>query len=202
MEVSDFDVWETIDTDDAWVFDKLIVSKKLGYKCGPRGSFVPEPGWYMVRPIMNLHGMGLGARKVYLDKYTIDLNHGEFWCEFFEGEHISVDFIKGKPELTVIGEKDPLLPFQRFTKWEKIEHRFELPAILSSFSNKYPVINCEFIGEKLIEIHFRSNPDFSHGNSYMIPVWPGDNLTPPNGFRFISDDPEDDDDRVGIFVDA
>ena len=29
-------VWKTINPDYIWVMDKLILSKKLGYKCGPR----------------------------------------------------------------------------------------------------------------------------------------------------------------------
>jgi len=30
-------VWETIDPDELWAMDKLILSRKLGYVCGPTG---------------------------------------------------------------------------------------------------------------------------------------------------------------------
>ena len=29
--------WKTADPDELWVMDTLILSRKLGYKCGPAG---------------------------------------------------------------------------------------------------------------------------------------------------------------------
>ena len=43
-------------------FNKLWLAEQLGYVCGPAGVDVPKPGVYVVRPIMNLDGMGAGAR--------------------------------------------------------------------------------------------------------------------------------------------
>lgn len=40
--VSDADVFDSINPDDLWCVDKLILSKKLGYLCGPAG-IVPAP---------------------------------------------------------------------------------------------------------------------------------------------------------------
>ena len=34
-------VWKKVDPDDIWVMDKLILSRKLGYNCGPVGQDVP-----------------------------------------------------------------------------------------------------------------------------------------------------------------
>ena len=56
-------VWKTINPDYIWVMDKLILSRKLGYKCGPTGIDVTEPGYYIVRPCVNALGLGLGAKK-------------------------------------------------------------------------------------------------------------------------------------------
>ena len=61
-------VWRKIDPDHIWVLDILILSRKLGYQCGPVGLDVPKPGWYMVRPCVNMQGMGLGAEKVWIEK--------------------------------------------------------------------------------------------------------------------------------------
>ena len=34
--------WESVDPNDAWALDKLVLAKKLGYNCGPAGVNVPE----------------------------------------------------------------------------------------------------------------------------------------------------------------
>ena len=62
-------IWMNADPDDLWVFDKLILSKKLGYACGPVGTNVPKPDWYIVRPCVNAIGLGLGAQKVWIDNH-------------------------------------------------------------------------------------------------------------------------------------
>ncbi len=63
-------VWQTIDPDLIWVMDKLIVSRKMRYNCGPVGLDVPHPGFYIVRPCVNMLGLGLGAEKMWLEKDT------------------------------------------------------------------------------------------------------------------------------------
>ena len=87
------DVWKIIDPDDIWVMDKLILSRKLGYICGPVGTDVPKPGWYIIRPCVNMKGLGLGAEKKWLDGNTDHLPHGYFWCEWFEGRQTFYPFL-------------------------------------------------------------------------------------------------------------
>ena len=65
--------WKTADPECLWVMDKLILSRKLGYTCGPMGVDVPMPGWYIVRPCVNAIGLGLGAQKIWLEKETMHL---------------------------------------------------------------------------------------------------------------------------------
>lgn len=197
---TDYDSWLYAEPDDLWVFDKLIIARKAGHVCGPRGMKVPKPGMYMVRPIMNFSGMGLGARKIYIEGSTHHLQPGEFWSEFFEGEHLSIDYRGFDSILSVRGVKDKAQPFQRFTHWQKVEYSVPLPQMLVRLCLRYKYINCEFIGEKLIEVHLRGNPDFVYGNTQAIPVWPGEPIEPPEGFRFIPDLGEDEDKRVGLFV--
>jgi hypothetical protein len=48
----------------------------------------------------------------------------------------------------------------------------------------YDWINCEFIGNRLIEVHFRRNPDFRYDNSVAIPVWDDEEI---ENMRFIED---------------
>lgn len=181
--------WRNCDPDDLWIFDKLIVSRKLGYNCGPVGTDVPSPGNYIVRPCCNIPGMGRGAKIVSIDKDTY--NHpeclpGHFWCELFQGRHISVDYHRGLPILSVEGfRENPNDPFYRFSKWEKVEHDWYMPTVFFPLTKKYEYINIEFIGGKVIEVHLRHNPDFSYGNDVMIPVWEDQEVNVPSGFRFI-----------------
>jgi len=197
---TDYEAWVAAELDDLWVFDKLIVARKAGHVCGPRGMRVPKPGMYMVRPIANFAGMGLGARKIFIESSTNHLEYGEFWSEFFDGEHLSVDYRGANPVLSVRGVKDKALPFQRFTHWQKVDYSVPLPQMLVRMCLRYKYINCEFIDDKLVEVHLRGNPDFVYGNTQVIPVWRGESLEPPPGFRLILDDVGDEDERVGIFV--
>jgi hypothetical protein len=195
---NDYEAWFATDPSDLWVFDKLILSRICGYSCGPRGARVPRPDKYIVRPISNFEGMGQGAHIQFLEYETMDLPHGFFWSEIFIGPHLSVDYTDGEPVLTVSGTHDKERPLQRFSYWVKIPNTIPLPDFLVDISRRYRFINCEFIGGKLIEVHLRHNPDFSHGNTEMIPVWPGESTVTPYGFRYIPD--TDEEDRVGIFV--
>ena len=109
--------------------DKLILSRKLGYTCGPAGVPVDTPGYYIVRPCVNAMGLGLGAAKSYIEKNTEWLDVGFFWCEWFEGRHLSVDYHYGKQELCVEGFKNPNT-FTTWRKWQRVEDTVPLPEIL------------------------------------------------------------------------
>ena len=190
-------VWKTADPDDLWVCDKLILSRKLGYKCGPAGIDVPEPGWYIVRPCVNALGLGLGARKKYIVEETMDLDYGSFWCEWFEGRHLSVDYKYGKQILCVEGFKSKNT-FTKWDKWVKTDDQIPLPKILNTLADRYIYINCEFIGDKLIEVHFRYNPDFEDDISEFIPVWEGEDISPPPEYTYI--EYPDIHGRIGAYV--
>ena len=165
------DEWNTIHSEDLWVYDKLFLSRLLGYTCGPVGTTVPKPDFYIVRPVTNFLGMGRFARKEWIENYTDMFHPGEFWCEIFTGDHLSVDFHNQKSELVVLGTRDEDEPYYKWKKWEKMDQKVDFPEILKNLKGYYDWINCEFIGNKLIEVHFRQNPDFRYENSVAIPVW-------------------------------
>lgn len=190
-------VWISADPKDLWLLDKLILAKNLGYLCGPCGVDVPRPDWYIVRPAINAFGLGLGAKRIWIERSTDHLTVGHFWCEFFVGDHLSVDYIAGEQVLCAKGTR-PEDDFQKWTKWEAVDRQVPFPAVLEGVSRKYEVINCEFIGGKLIEVHLRRNPDFDFGNTEMIPVWHGMGKNPPAGYRYV-DYPEMNG-RIGAFV--
>ena len=188
--------WQNTDPDQLWVFDKLILARKMGYHAGPAGTDVPEPGYYCVRPCVNALGLGLGASRQWLDNNTDHLPLGSFWCEWFSGRHLSVDYRYGVQTLCAEGTNHSR-DLSRWQRWQLTEDRAPLPGILDLFKTR-PAVNCEFIGGRLIEVHLRANPDFRWGNTEYIPVWQGESTHAPNGYRFVAD-PELHN-RVGAFV--
>ena len=192
------DEWNSIHDEDLWVYNKLFLNRRLGHLCGPVGCPVPCSGNYIVRPSINLLGMGRFSRIEWIERCTDHFHPSEFWCEIFEGEHLSVDFHHKEPKLIVLGERDDRNIFYKWKKWSKIERTVDFPEILNNLKGNYEWINCEFIGNKLIEVHFRQNPDFRYGNSIAIPVWKGENHEKYVDLTFIEDQ---DYLREGFYID-
>jgi hypothetical protein len=183
------DEWNQIHPSDLWVYNKLFLSRVLGYKCGPAGTTVPKPDFYIVRPSFNLFGMSRFARKEWIENRTDNIHPSEFWCEIFEGEHLSVDYRYKKQDLVILGTRSKNDPIHQWSKWEKVDRIVEFPNILEKLNANYEWINCEFIGGHLIEVQFRRNPNFRYNNSVAIPVW-GENIKDTanyQGYRFIED---------------
>jgi hypothetical protein len=192
------DEWAIIHEDDLWVYNKLIIAKKSGHLCGPTGVHVLHKGLYVVRPIFNLLGMSRNARIEWIDDYTDHFHPSEFWCEIFKGQHLSVDFYKKEARLIVEGERDLSDPLYKWKKWTKIEKDVKFPEILQNLKGNYDWINCEFIDGKLIEVHFRQNPDFKYKNSVAYPVWEEKLEKLSEKYRYIEDS---DYLRKGFYVD-
>ena len=171
MTVTDIEVLSYINQPEYRLFaNKLWFAEQMGYKCGPRGVPVPEPGEYIVRPIYNLEGMGLGASREYLwEDSNIPL--GYFWCELFQGDHITVDWEKQDGEWVQcstfkgIRNTENLYKFER---WHRINITMPLPDICADIDAE--TINVEYIGNKPIEVHIRQNPNPVQYDE-MIVMW-------------------------------
>lgn len=182
------DEWNQIHPKDIWAYNKLTISRVLSYQCGPVGTTVPKPDFYIVRPCMNLLGMGRFSREEWLEKETDHLYPSDFWCEVFQGPHLSVDFREKKSELVVLGEKNVDDPLYKWRKWTKIDVEVDFPPILNDLIGNYEWINCEFIGNRLIEVQFRQNPDFRYNNTVAIPVWNDDKVGKNDkNYTFVED---------------
>jgi hypothetical protein len=179
--------WLSCDPEDLWVFDKLILSKKLGYICGPRGVDVPCEGIYITRPCVNITGMGIGASFTYLAKDTDSiLPPGYFWSEIFQGRHLSIDYINGEQILAVQGFRNARNPLWKWSRWKRVKDIVPLPEIVKPLVKKYPYMNIETIGGKVIEIHLRLNPDWiSEDIVEIIPVFKGDNIIVSSEYEYI-----------------
>ncbi len=181
------DEWNSIHPNDMWVYSKLFLNRLLGHLCGPTGVPVPYSGYYIVRPSINLLGMGRFSRIEWIDKETEQFHPSEFWCEIFEGEHISVDFRDKKAELIVVGERHDEKNLYKWKRWTKVNRNIQFPEILNNLHGDYEWINCEFIGDHLIEVHFRRNPDFRYNNTIAIPVWNEEEVKNIPNLTFIED---------------
>lgn len=190
-------VWKTANPNDLWVMDKLILSRKLGYTCGPTGQDVPSPGNYIIRPCVNMLGLGLGASIQYLQDDTCHLPLGYFWCEIFTGRHLSIDYVDKQPVLSVEGIKS-LNTLTKWQEWRKTNIYLPFPKILNELHDNYEYINCEFIDNNLIEVHLRQNEDFKNDISHFIPVWKGESTIPPSGYTYIKY--PDLHGRIGAFI--
>lgn len=179
--------WKQIHPSDLWVYNKLFLSRVLGYTCGPAGTTVPKPDFYIVRPSFNLFGMSRFARREWIENQTDYIHPSEFWCEIFEGEHLSVDYHHQQQDLVILGTKNNDDPIHQWQKWEKINKKVEFPNVLKNLNKNYEWINCEFIGGNIIEVQFRRNPNFRYGNSVAIPVWEEKIKKNYEGYRFIED---------------
>ena len=189
--------WDSIHYDDLWIYNKLQLSRVLGYSCGPVGTTVPKPDFYIVRPCINFLGMGRYAHIEWIENSTEHLYPSDFWCEVFSGEHLSVDFYHQEAKLVVLGTRDSNDPLYKWKKWEKINKKVDFPSILTNLRGKYDWINCEFVDGNLIEVHIRQNPDFRYNNDIAIPIWEDDNGKKCSELSYIKDS---DYKRKGFFI--
>lgn len=163
-------------------FNKLWLTEKFGYSCGPAGVTIPKTGQYIIRPIYNLAGMGAGAykKKLCVGDFT-SVPPGYFWCEYFEGKHYSANYQWEKNNIT--GGKwkgiscwegiNTSRDLTKFTSWNKVDHipiidRQDLFKELSDVN----IINIEWKDNKIIEVHLRPSPDPDYNT--LIPVWASD----------------------------
>lgn len=173
MITSDTEAWQKYPFHREW-FNKLWLSEKFGYVCGPNATPVPKSGEYIIRPIYNLHGMGAGAKIVHIEAGDLEaVPPGYFWCEVFKGKHITADlkWEKGKwnPVNVFRGFQLNKNNLSRFDSWIKVDEDVIIPKVLDNLWG-CGVINIELIGNKVIEVHLRGSPDPVEYTE-MIPVW-------------------------------
>lgn len=181
--MDDVDVWAYMDIEHAWLYDKLILSKRLGHSCGPAGVPPLHSGKYIVRPISNYRGMSRGSSIMHLNAGEDVIPDGYFWCEIFTGRHLSFDYRYGTQYLSVEGFKNSDRT-DRFVSWKKTNDVFGLPEMLSVIAAKYEWMNIEVIGDKIIEVHLRYNPNFTnHDANEITVVWKENFLADEAGDR-------------------
>ncbi len=91
---------------ERWIYNKLTLAERLGYYAAPCGINPRRTGDYIVRPIMNVAGNGIGGVftvTVTQEDLDADADHmvpylpGYFWCEKFTGVHAYTHFVDDAP---------------------------------------------------------------------------------------------------------
>lgn len=174
--LTDAQAWTLFPEFRRW-FNKLDLAERLGHRCGPCGVAPERGGWYVVRPIYNLSGMGAGAKKVYIDAGDRrSTPPGHFWCEWFDGDQISVTYTWKQGWVTSdswLGERSEE-HLSKFKSWSRVFFDPELPKFFDELAPA-GLVNVEFIGESIIEVHLRPSPDPKSGTK-LIPVWEGEDV--------------------------
>ena len=179
--MDDFQAWQKYPYLRTW-FNKLHVAESMGYYSGPGGVAPEASGYYCVRPIYNLDGMSVGARKQWIEAGDrTGVEPGYFWCEWFDGDQYSItyksdDLYGYKQKSCFKAERDVDRLF-RFKRWTRSEEQISMPFRLEDefmFSGT-EFVNIEMINNKVIEIHFRDTPDPDYDE--LIPVWSDDQQT-------------------------
>ena len=162
-------------------FNKLWVAEQMGYSCGPCGVPIPSTGTYIVRPIYNLVGMGVGARVEGLDKGDVSTQPGYFWCEYLTGKQYSADYKFVNCSKTGgwwegiscwVG-MNKVEDLSKFITWTRSDYIPPLPHQLDFKSlGDVEHINVEFKGDKVFEVHLRETPDPQYHT--LIPLFKSD----------------------------
>ncbi len=154
-------IYHQVPIEDRWIMNKLALAERLGYDCGPSGTNT-NIGEYIIRPIMNLAGMGTGGTFRHVtpvgpggepvnDHVPAQGFPGHFWCEAFNGTHQFCGYINDIPQASTKG----VLVGSRLEFTETTDF-IVLPDFLKNIS-RYLLV--EAIGGKIIEVSFRHIAD-------------------------------------------
>ena len=90
IPMQDSDAWEW-NARHRWIYDRIAVALSQGLDAGPHGTLPPRFPVFS-KPIVNLNGMGVGARVIRSrDEYERDYAAGHMWMTLLSGRHLSSD---------------------------------------------------------------------------------------------------------------
>lgn len=162
---NDLDAWEKNKSIN-FLYNKMFICDFENLNNAPLPI---EPPKYpiVIKPIINLYGMGLNSKIINNKKEFYDnWLSNNFWCEYLEGTHLSWDIVvrNGKIIYFVCFEGHKYSDSERFgcfSYWELINHNnITIFPNIKNLINKYLKnytgnINLETINQKIIEVHLR-----------------------------------------------
>ncbi len=158
IPTNDFEAYKTYKMYEH-LYNKKWIAKSQNIECGSGKTF-PKKYPVIVRPQINLHGMGKGTHYVYSQNKLQSISNNDFWTEIINGNHISIDVFINKygilGTIAFLGIPDTLFTFKY---WEYLPD-FELPLSIKKWIESHltkfiGVFNIEIINNKIIECHLR-----------------------------------------------
>lgn len=153
--IYDRDSYHQLPQADRWIMNKLSLAELLGHVCGPIGTRPASSVEVIVRPALNIYGMGRGGFYDY-DEWPFaawdrvpNANPGYFWCEMFHGRHTYTGFVDDVAMHCSYSEEVTLQTNQR---WEGVEDLAEAPALPAVLQGISKYLFVEAIGGKIIEV--------------------------------------------------
>lgn len=145
-----------------WVYDKLAVALSQDIIAAPHGVMPPAFPVFS-KPIVNLHGMGVGSREIWSEQeYRAAFTPGHFWSELMRGEHVSSDVAveRGNPAWWrhAIGIPGDGGTFDRWIVEASPNSDIEVECggwIKRHLDDYTGMLNVETIGGRIIEVHLR-----------------------------------------------
>ncbi|MEO5701998.1 MAG: hypothetical protein ABIS17_11465 [Casimicrobiaceae bacterium] len=175
-EDSDAWAWNPV---HRWVYDRIMIAASQGIPAGPHGTAPPAFPVFS-KPIVNLKGMGLGARTIASPaEYERLHTPGHMWTTLLQGDHLSTDVavVAGEPRWWCHAHGLPAAG-GTFDYWivgvaPETGLRLRLHAWIRAHLAGYTgMVNLETIGGMIIEVHLRLTdqwPDL-YGNDWITAV--------------------------------
>jgi hypothetical protein len=161
IPTEDCDAWELY-PDHRWVYNKIAVALSQGIAAAPHGV-MPKAFPVFSKPMMNLHGMGIGSRVIatpqaYVDAFT----PGYMWMRLLQGEHVSTDVavVDGEARWWRHATGVPAGDGTFDHWWIHAEPHMEVERYCGAWSARHlkgytGMVNFETIGGRIIETHLR-----------------------------------------------
>lgn len=166
IPIDDVDAWEMY-PQHRHLYNKMYICELQGVLCAPMP--VQPPSFpVIVKPIINLYGMGLQSYKVSnQEEFNNLFFHTGFWSEYHDGAHYSHDFVLNRGSIVyhLVWKGTPGAIHGTFDLWQTI-HNSQVPQSVqkiikselsefSGFVNFETIYSTKHSGEMVIEMGLR-----------------------------------------------
>ena len=166
---NDIDAWSLYDEYN-FVYNKMFICQYQNISCAPV-PITPKKFPVVVKPIINLYGMGIYSMKINdISEYNKLWNNTSFWMEYFEGPVQSWDIVIRNGMIiyhTYWNGCNDINHMGKFDYWEwKSEHNMNnnnnvitlnliMKFVTDNLKKFTGTLNVETINNKIIEVHLR-----------------------------------------------
>ena len=147
----DHEYYAELPEEDRWIFNKLEICERFGYKnYGPCGTPMPR-GTYCIRPIINVNGLAAGgfSKEIIRKDGAMICKPGYVWTEWETGTRSWVEYLNDEVSSSNIQVGwDENTQLERFMEQPPAKAK-PMPDILKGIS-RYMLV--EYLGDVVIDI--------------------------------------------------